>query len=47
VFCALPHATTQKVVKESLSKAPLTKVVDLSADFRLTDPGLYARLVRP
>src|SRR5258708_31859888 len=43
VFCALPHATTQKVVKDLLSKAPLTKVVDLSADFRLTDPGLYAR----
>jgi N-acetyl-gamma-glutamyl-phosphate reductase len=43
VFCALPHATTQKVVKELLAKAPLTKVVDLSADFRLADPALYAR----
>jgi len=43
VFCALPHATTQKVVKALLAKAPLTKVVDISADFRLADPDLYAR----
>src|SRR5687767_2540609 len=37
VFCALPHATTQKVIKQLLSAAPKTKVVDLSADFRLAD----------
>jgi N-acetyl-gamma-glutamyl-phosphate reductase len=43
VFCGLPHATTQKVVRDLLGKAPLTKVVDLSADFRLADPALYAR----
>src|SRR5579871_4044539 len=43
VFCGLPRATTQKVVKDLLGKAPLTKVVDLSADFRLADPALYAR----
>jgi N-acetyl-gamma-glutamyl-phosphate reductase len=43
VFGALPHATTQKVVKELLSRAPHTKVVDLSADFRLSDPAAYAR----
>src|SRR6516225_7333995 len=43
VFCALPHATTQKVVRDLLAKAPLTKVVDLSADFRLADPLAYAR----
>ena len=42
VFCALPHATTQKVVKDLFAKAPKTKVVDLSADFRLT-PELYAK----
>jgi N-acetyl-gamma-glutamyl-phosphate reductase len=42
-FCALPHATTQKVVSELLSKAPKTKVVDLSADFRLHDTAAYAR----
>ena len=43
VFCALPHATTQKVLKDLLAAAPHTKVVDLSADFRLADPAAYAR----
>src|SRR5215470_15585550 len=42
VFGALPHATTQKVVKDLLGKAPKTKVVDLSADFRLADTAAYA-----
>jgi N-acetyl-gamma-glutamyl-phosphate reductase len=43
VFGALPHATTQTVIKDLLEKAPTTKVVDLSADFRLADPAAYAR----
>lgn len=43
VFCALPHATTQKVLKDVLARAPGIKVVDLSADFRLTDPAAYAK----
>ena len=43
VFCALPHATTQKVLKELLAQAPKTKVVDLSADFRLADTAAYAK----
>jgi N-acetyl-gamma-glutamyl-phosphate reductase len=43
VFCALPHATTQKVIKEVFAKAPGMKVVDLSADFRLSDTGAYAK----
>ncbi|MGI8524676.1 MAG: N-acetyl-gamma-glutamyl-phosphate reductase [Pseudolabrys sp.] len=42
-FCALPHATTQKVIKELLTKALATKVVDLSADFRLHDVASYAK----
>src|SRR5882724_9280479 len=42
-FCALPHATTQKVLSDLLTKAPNTKVVDLSADFRLHDPAAYAK----
>jgi len=42
-FCALPHATTQKVVKALLTAAPATKVVDLSADFRLADIAAYAK----
>jgi N-acetyl-gamma-glutamyl-phosphate reductase len=43
VFCALPHATTQKVVKHIVGEVPQIKVVDLSADFRLADPAAYAR----
>ncbi|HEV3373777.1 MAG TPA: N-acetyl-gamma-glutamyl-phosphate reductase, partial [Xanthobacteraceae bacterium] len=43
VFCALPHGTTQKVIKDLMAKAPATKVVDLSADFRLADLAAYAR----
>ena len=38
VFCALPHATSQAVIR----KLPETvKVVDLSADFRLRDTAAY------
>ncbi len=43
VFCALPHGTTQLVIKDLLAKAPAIKVVDLSADFRLSDPAAYAK----
>ena len=39
-FCALPHATSQKVIK-ALPKT--LKIVDLSADFRLRDPESYAK----
>lgn len=39
-FCALPHATSQKVIK-ALPKT--LKIVDLSADFRLRDPDVYAK----
>lgn len=42
-FCALPHGTTQQVIKDLMVRAPRTKVVDLSADFRLFDPAAYAR----
>ena len=42
VFCALPHGTTQQVIAGLLSRAAGTKVVDLSADFRLADPQAYA-----
>ncbi|MBB5051211.1 N-acetyl-gamma-glutamyl-phosphate reductase [Afipia massiliensis] len=43
VFCALPHATTQKVLKDVFAKDPDIKIVDLSADFRLEDPAAYAK----
>jgi N-acetyl-gamma-glutamyl-phosphate reductase len=41
-FCALPHATTQTVIERLLAAAPRSKVVDLSADFRLHDIAAYA-----
>ena len=37
-FCALPHATSQAVIKELPRDL---KIVDLSADFRLRDPAAY------
>jgi N-acetyl-gamma-glutamyl-phosphate reductase len=43
VFCALPHGTTQKVIKHLVGQVPATRVIDLSADFRLSDAGAYAR----
>ena len=39
VFCCLPHGTTQEVVAALPGRL---KVVDLSADFRLADPAVYA-----
>ena len=39
-FCALPHATSQAVIK-ALPRD--LKIVDLSADFRLKDPAEYER----
>ncbi|MCE9523277.1 MAG: N-acetyl-gamma-glutamyl-phosphate reductase [Alphaproteobacteria bacterium] len=38
VFCALPHATTQAVVRDLPQHV---RVIDISADFRLEDPALY------
>lgn len=39
-FCALPHATSQIVIKDLPSDL---KVIDLSADFRLRDPAAYQK----
>lgn len=39
-FCALPHATSQAVIRELPRDL---KVVDLSADFRLRDPAEYEK----
>lgn len=39
-FCALPHGTTQEIV----ARMPYDlTVIDLSADFRLRDPSVYAQ----
>jgi N-acetyl-gamma-glutamyl-phosphate reductase len=39
VFCALPHGASQQLVPALLGT--VGHVVDLAADFRLKDPGLY------
>ncbi len=39
LFCALPHGLSQKAVQEGLKRG--TKVIDLSADFRITNPTVY------
>src|SRR5690242_7069516 len=39
-FCCLPHGTTQEVI----AKLPRhLRILDLSADFRLADPEVYAK----
>jgi N-acetyl-gamma-glutamyl-phosphate reductase len=39
-FCALPHKTSQEVIRDL---PPTLKIVDLSADFRLRDPDEYKK----
>jgi len=39
VFCALPHGESQRVVPGLRDRVGI--IVDLAADFRLRDPGLY------
>jgi N-acetyl-gamma-glutamyl-phosphate/LysW-gamma-L-alpha-aminoadipyl-6-phosphate reductase len=41
LFLALPHGETQKKIGHYLQLAP--RIIDLSADFRLRDQGLYRR----
>jgi len=40
IFCALPHTTSQKLIKKIFGT---TKIVDLSADFRLQNPSDYEK----
>ena len=41
LFLGLPHGETQKQIEKFAALSP--RIVDLSADFRLHDPALYAR----
>lgn len=43
VFCALPHATSQRVIQMIWDHSSSIKVIDLSADFRLRDTDVYAQ----
>src|SRR5947207_12079280 len=46
VFCCLPHGVTASVVPQFLNAGPSKsggcRVIDLSADYRLDDPAVYA-----
>lgn len=42
LFCALPHGTTQEAIAGAIAAKPSIKVIDLSADFRLSDTAAYA-----
>lgn len=44
VFLCLPHKTAQEAVAEIHGK---TKVIDMSADFRLDDPNMYEKYYGP
>lgn len=43
VFCCLPHGTTQDVISDLYNRFPQLVILDLSADFRLSDVLAYAR----
>ena len=44
VFLAVPHKTAMEIASELLDQG--VKVVDLSADFRINDKGVYEQVVR-
>lgn len=41
VFCAMPHGASQRFVPTMVDR--VGAIVDLAADFRLSDPGVYSR----
>ena len=42
IVCGLPHGTTQAITRRLTGEHPDVKVIDMSADFRLRDPAVYA-----
>ncbi len=47
VFLALPHHASAETAVEILQKSPKTKVIDMSADFRLHDVATYEKWYGP
>jgi N-acetyl-gamma-glutamyl-phosphate reductase len=43
VFLATPHGTSMELVPRIAGEMPGAKIVDLSGDFRLDDPAVYAK----
>ncbi len=47
IFCCLPHSTSQKIVKKIFEEVKFkqkTRVIDLSADFRISNPKSYEKI---
>ena len=42
-FCCLPHGTTQEIIRDLHSSSNKVKIIDLSADFRLSDVASYEK----
>lgn len=43
VFCCLPHAASQEIIKKLAEENKKLKIIDLSADFRLEEPAIYEK----
>ena len=43
VFLSLPNGEAQKLIKKNIYKNKNIKFIDLSADFRITDPKIYEK----
>ena len=43
VFLSLPNGEAQKIIKKNYSKFKNLKFIDLSADFRITNPKIYEK----
>ena len=43
VFLSLPNNEAQKIIKKNFDKNSNLKFIDLSADFRITDPKIYQK----
>ena len=41
VFLSLPNGEAQKIIKQTFHTYKKLKYIDLSADFRITDPSVY------
>jgi len=41
VFCGLPHGASQEIIAKILAESPATRIVDMSADYRLRDVEVY------
>ena len=41
VFCGLPHGASQAIIVDILKASPKTRVIDMSADYRLDDIAVY------